>query len=121
MRIPIPKYLTLWLFASFLSIDNVLGQCDIDVQYAIQKKSDNAYSISLKSTSTRTADVIKVQLYDLITGKIFQQKEIASISVTSQEVFQNVPPSRYSIIIRFEHCEKPTTLGGIYGISIGIP
>lgn len=121
MRRPIPKYLTLCLIASLLSIDYALGQCDVDVQYSVQKKSENTYSIFLKSASTRSADGIKVQLYDLFTGKIFQEKQIASLSTASQEIFQNVPPSRYSIIIRVEHCEKPTTLGGVYGISIGIP
>ncbi len=121
MRRPIPKYLALCLIASFLSIDYALGQCEVDVQYTIQKKSENGYSVLLKSASARTSDVMKVQLYDLFTGKIFQEKEISSLGTANQEIFQNVPPSRYSIIIRIEHCEKPTTLGGVYGITIGIP
>jgi hypothetical protein len=64
---------------------------------------------------------MKIQLYDLYTGKVIQEKEITSLGSANQEVFQHVPPSTYSIIIRIEHCEKPTTLGGVNGIAIGIP
>ena len=121
MRRPIPKYLALCLIASFFSVDHALGQCDVDVQYSVQKTSGTSYSIFLKSASARTADVMKVQLYDLLTGKVFQEKEISSLGSANQEIFQNVPPSRYSIIIRIEHCDKPKALGGVNGITIGIP
>ncbi len=121
MRIPIPKYLALWLIASFLAIDIASAQCNPEVDYSVQKKSENSYSIYLKSPSASTTGVLKVRLYDLFTGKISQEKEIHSLGLSSQEVFQNVPPSKYSIIITLEHCEKPTTLGGINGINVGIP
>ena len=118
MSRPIPKYLTLCAVVSILCLEHTFAQCHYDVQYAIEKQSDNAYSVLLKSETTLTS--IKVQLYDLFQGKVLEEREIPSLTIVSQEVFQNIPPSRYAIIIRTDDCDKPKTLGGIAGISIGI-
>lgn len=118
MRRPIPKYLALCVIAPILCLQEAFGQCHHDVQYAIEEKSENSYSILLKSETTLTS--IKIQLYDLFQGKILEEKEIHSLTIASQEIFMNIPPSRYAIIIRTDNCDKPKTLGGIEGISIGI-
>lgn len=119
MRPPIPKYLFACIIVSLLSFEHTFAQCPAEIQYSLEKNQDNSFSIYLKAQAT--TPLLKIQLYDLFTGKVLAEKEINSLTTASREVFTNVPPSRYSIIIRAEHCEKPTTLGGIYGISIGIP
>lgn len=118
MRRPIPKYLALFIIASFLSIGHALGQCEFKVQYSIEKKSESTYSIYLKSETTLAS--IKIQLYDLFQGKVLEEKEIYSLTTVGQEVFKNIAPSKYAIIIRMDNCDKPKTLGGKDGISIGI-
>ena len=118
MRRPIPKYLALFIIASFLCIKNGFGQCQFEVQYSVEKKSGSTYSISLESKTTLTS--VKVQLYDLFQGKVLDEKEIYILATGGQEVFRNIPPSKYTIIIRMDGCDKPKTLGGINGISIGI-
>ena len=84
----------------------------------IEKQSERAYSVFLHSETTLTS--IKIQLYDLLQGKILEEKQIDALTNMRKEVFKNIPPSRYSIIIRMDECDKPKTLGGINGISIGI-
>jgi hypothetical protein len=118
MRRPIPIYLALCAIVPILCAQHGFGQCQYDVQFIVEEKSQNAYSIQLKSETPLTS--IKIQLYDLFTGKVLEEKAIPSLTVVSQEVFQNVPPSKYAIIIRTDDCDKPKTLGGIKGISIGI-
>ena len=118
MRRPIPICLALCIIVLNLCVQHAFGQCASDVQYTIEEKSQNAYSIRLKSETTLTS--VKIQLYDLFSGKVVDDKEIPSLTVVSQEVFRNVPPSKYTIIIRTDDCSKPKSLGGIKGISIGI-
>lgn len=118
MRRPIPKCFALCAAVLILSIGPVFGQCEYDIQYTVEQKSQNAYSIFLKSESRLTS--VTIQLYDLFSGKVLEEKQIAALTVSAHEVFSNVPPSKYAIIIRTDDCNKPKTLGGIKGISIGI-
>jgi hypothetical protein len=91
-----------------------LGQCDPEIKHSWKEKSPSEFSISLKSRDISSA---RVELYDLIQGKIIQEKEIRFTSV-EMEVFTKVPPSTYSINVRVDGCTKPKSLGGINGIHI---
>lgn len=118
MRRPIPKYLALCVIVWIVCIEHASGQCKFDVRYTIEEKADNSFSILLKSEIPLNS--ISVQLYDLFQGKVLEEKQIPSLTAVNQEVFTNVQPSKYAIIIQSESCDKPSTLGGIQGISIGI-
>lgn len=116
---PVPTYILACILLSFLCIEHAVAQCPPEVHYSLQKTSENTYSIFLKAETTTVA--IKIQLYDLLKGKLLEEKEINSLGTINQQVFRNIPPSRYAIILRTQNCDKPKTLGGINGIGIGIP
>jgi hypothetical protein len=118
MRRPIPKYLTLCVIVSILCLEHAFGQCQFEVKYSVEKKSESAFSIYLQSETALAS--VKIQLYDLFQGKVLEEKEIYSLTTVAQEIFKNISPSKYAIIITMDNCDKPKTLGGIDGINIGI-
>lgn len=118
MRRPIPKYVALCVIVWTVCMGHAFGQCNYDVHYTIEEKSDSSFSILLKSEIPLNA--VSVQLYDLFQGKVLQESRVSSLTSIIQEVFRNVPPSKYAIIIQTDNCDKAKTLGGIQGINIGI-
>ena len=118
MTIPIPKYVALAIIASFFFVEHGLSQCQPQLNYTVEKKSDGSYSVYLKPESTLTS--LKIQIYDLLQGKVLEERNISQLEVADQEIFKNVPPSKYAILITVANCDKPKTLGGISGINIGI-
>jgi hypothetical protein len=101
----------------FFSLSSATAQCQLEVQYSVQKNG-NSYSLFLDS-QTPTGSV-KVQLYDLYQGKIIAEREISSLTIDPREVFRDIAPSKYALFVSAEGCDQPKTLGGLNGISIGI-
>jgi hypothetical protein len=91
-----------------------VGQCDPQIKHSWKQKTSSEFSISLASTEVSAA---RVELYDLMLGKIIQTKEVQFTSAET-EVFTKVPPSTYTIHVWIEGCTKSKGLGGIKGIEI---
>lgn len=117
MKVPIPGFRLTAVIALILCSKLSFGQCDARIDYSQRQKSKTDYSVYLKSDQVVSG--LKVQLYDLIQGKVVQEKILASLTSGSQEVFTKVTPSTYTIFVTIDMCKKSKSLGGITGIKIG--
>jgi hypothetical protein len=78
--------------------------------------SGGGYSVYLSADNQ--IGPVTFKLYDLITGKVVNEKKLSGLSSAKQEVFTRVNASLYSIIVEIEGCKKNKSLGGNTGIDI---
>lgn len=91
--------------------------CQSNVDFSIKEVTKGNFEIMLQSSSTLSK--AQVKLYDLYTGKVVQERSLADGRLSGQSIFKNVKPSRYTILIKFDGCDKGISLGGIEGIKVG--
>jgi len=113
------KFISPILLFLVVSASHANGQdiCNANLDFAIKEVSKSYFEVSLQSSQAITN--AKVQLYDLYTGKVVQEKLIPNGLAQQQVVFTKVRPSHYTILVKYDGCSKVKSIGGIEGIKIG--
>jgi hypothetical protein len=114
MRVTVPILLLLVGFATSAYAQDI---CASKIDVSVNEVSKSQFDIALKSSESIAN--AKVQLYDLYQGKVIQEKTVQIGFGESEVVFTKVKPSRYTIVVKYDGCEKGKTLGGIGGITVG--
>lgn len=95
------------------------AQCEFDFDHYIEKVNNSSLGtiyISLKGDPSSYT----FQLYDLVQGKVIEEKVANNLSKGMKTLlFENVPSSTYTIYVRKKNCENHITLGGMGGIVVG--
>lgn len=92
-------------------------KCKAEIEYSVKEITPSNFSIALQSSES--LGNVHVQLFDLYTGKVIQEKDIAGGVSLKREVFTGVKASLYIIYIKYDGCDRKRSLGGIQGIKIG--
>ena len=86
------------------------------MDYKVESKSSGSKDIRVKSLE-ESKDV-RIQLYDLNSGTVTDQKEV-SINNSLKTIFTNVKSSVYLLYVWLPGCQKPIVIdGGKQGILI---
>lgn len=93
------------------------GPCDFEIFHKVTQAQNGDFQISLEARGD--GGFFKIQLYDLYTGQVVEEKQLALSTNNEKVIFESVKPSRYTIYVSSASCPKRKSLGGIEGIKVG--
>ncbi len=79
------------------------------MEYKVESNSNGSSNLSVQSMDGPKN--VKIQLYDLNTGKVTNEKAV-SINSALKTIFTNVKSSVYLLYIWLPDCTKPLVVGG---------
>jgi hypothetical protein len=97
------------LIVQVLFITNSQAQCSLKVDYKIEPNPTGSSDVRIHSLEGTKN--VKIQLYDLNSGQVIDQKE-SNLTGSFKTIFTNVKTSIYLLYIWLPGCNKPVVVGG---------
>jgi hypothetical protein len=104
-----PLAFCILLFLQLLFVD-AYSQCEAKIEYKILPRSKGLSDLTVKSIGN--SKDLRIQLYDLNTGKIVDEQRTNATSNLNKPLFVNVKSSVYMFYIWVAGCNKPITFSG---------
>jgi hypothetical protein len=110
-------FVTIVLVAGMTIVSYAQNQCTLKIDHSVIDNGPKGYSIALES-KVPLANV-HVQLVDLYTGKVTEEKDVVGGISNKQVIFNQVKTSLYVVYVKYDGCEKARSVGEIQGIKVG--
>ena len=98
-----------FLLFQVLFFTNSQAQCSLKMDYKVEANTNGSRVISVQSLEG--AKNVRIQLYDLNSGQVTNQKEV-NINGSFKTVFTNIKSSLYLLYVWLPGCNKPVVVGG---------